>query len=61
MRRKTNWYWRVLVISFFIFSAFYIADITGYYEKSIRKQAVITEEARAQFEKDNQQKKAKGF
>ena len=57
-KKKPNWFLRILSILFFIYVTFYIADITGYYEKSVRKQAVMTEEARAQFEKDLLQNKA---
>lgn len=51
-KKKPNWFLRILSILFFIYVTFYVADITGYYEKTVRKQAIMTEEARAQFEKD---------
>lgn len=51
-KKKPNWFFRIMTILFFIFVTFYIADVTGYYEKSVRKQAVMTEEARERFERD---------
>ena len=58
MKKNTNWFFRILFIIFLVFVIFYVSDVTGYYEKSVRKQAVMTEEARAQFEKDVASNKA---
>ena len=43
---------KILIVLFFIYLALYIANLTGYYDKSIRERTILTEEKKREFEKD---------
>lgn len=52
MKRKMHPFFKILLILFIIYIFLYFAKLSGYYEGSIRRKTVLTEEKRLQFEKD---------
>lgn len=52
MKKKSNWFMRILLISFIIFIGLYIASISGFYEAKISDKVALTDEAIKQFEQD---------
>ena len=52
MKKKPNWFMRILIISFIVFIGLYIASISGYYEATVSDKVALTDKAIAQFEKD---------
>ena len=57
-KTKINLFFKLLIISFIIYVAFYIADITGYYEKTVHDEMIMTKKAQMQFEEDIASNKA---
>ena len=57
-KSKINPFFKLLIISFIIYVAFYVADITGYYEKTVHDEMIMTKEAQLQFEEDIASNKA---
>lgn len=52
MKKKSNWFLRILFISFIIFLGLYIASISGYYESQVANKVALTEDAIRDFEED---------
>ena len=52
MKKKMHPFLKILIVLFFIYLALYIANLTGYYDKSIREKTILTEEKKREFEKD---------
>ena len=52
MKKKKNWFLRLLTILFIIFIRLYIASISGYYEASLGNKVALTDEAIKRFEQD---------
>lgn len=52
MKKKPNWFLRILTFLFIIYVALYIAGTTGYYEKTLRDKTILTEEKIKEFEED---------
>lgn len=51
-KEKTNPFFKLLIVLFIIFIAFYIALESGYYPSKIRKEAMLTNDEIIKFEKD---------
>ncbi len=51
-RKKTNLFFKIIGLLFIIYMVVYIAYKSGYYETKVTNKALMTEEARAQFEED---------
>lgn len=49
-RKKINLFLKMLGFMFVLFSALFIANISGYYESKIRDNVIITEEGIKEFE-----------
>ncbi len=52
MKKKKNWFLRLLTILFIIYIGLYIASISGYYESKLANKVALTDEAIKQFEQD---------
>ena len=52
MKKKTNWFLRLLSILFVVFLGLYIASISGYYESQVSNKVALTDKAIEQFEQD---------
>ena len=52
MKKKPNWFLRLVFISFLIFMGLYIVSISGYQAKRINDKVILTEEAIKEFEAD---------
>lgn len=52
MKKKKNWFLKILSILFIVFLGLYIASISGYYESQISNKVALTDKAINQFEKD---------
>lgn len=52
MKKKSNWFMRILGISFLAFLGLYIASVSGYYESKVGEKVALTDEAIKQFEQD---------
>lgn len=52
MKKRGNWFLRLIAISFIVFIALYISSISGYYESTVGKKVALTDEAIKEFEKD---------
>lgn len=52
MKKKKNWFLRILTILFIAFVGLYIASISGYYEASLGNKVALTDEAIKRFEQD---------
>lgn len=52
MKKKKNWFLRIVAILFIIFGGLYIASVSGYYDAEIRDKVAITDEAIKEFEQD---------
>ena len=50
MKKKPNYFLRVIAIFFIIFIALFIANMSGYYESKIREKVIVTEEGIKEFE-----------
>ncbi len=51
-KKKPNYFLRVTLVLFIIFIMIYIIGQTGYYETSVRKDVMLTEEKINEFEED---------
>ncbi len=52
MKKKTNWFKRILTISFIIFMGLYISSISGFYESTLNNKVALTDKAIEKFEDD---------
>ncbi len=52
MKKKKNWFLRMLTILFIIFIALFIVSESGYYEAKVSKSVALTNDAIKQFESD---------
>ena len=52
MKKKNNWFSKLIVILFVIFLGLFIASKSGFYEAKVNKKTLMTNEAIKQFEKD---------
>lgn len=52
MKKKKNWFLKLLFLSFVVFLGLYIASISGYYEAQVSNKVALTEDAIKDFEKD---------
>ena len=52
MKKKKNWFLRLLLILFIVFIGLYIASISGYYEATLGNKVALTDEAIKRFEED---------
>ena len=52
MKKKKNWFLRLLLILFIVFIGLYIASISGYYEATLGNKVALTDEAIKRFEQD---------
>ena len=51
-KKKFNWFGFILTSFFLVYLAFYIAYHSGYYESTISKHTIITQEKLEEFEED---------
>src|SRR5574344_1090369 len=51
-KQKYNWFWFILICSFVIFVAYYIAYSSGFYEAKVSRKTTITQEKLNEFEND---------
>ena len=51
-KEKMHPFFKLLIILFFIFFAFYIALVSGYYPSRVQKKALVTNEKLQAFEND---------
>jgi YbbR domain-containing protein len=56
-KNKPNWFLRILTILFIVFIALLFANQNGYYESTIAKKTILTEESIKQFESDVKENK----
>lgn len=52
MKKKGNWFTRILMGLFVVFLGLYIASISGYYEAKVGDKVALTDEAIQRFEQD---------
>lgn len=52
MKKKNNWFKKLLTVSFLIFMGLYISSISGFYESKLSNKVSLTDEAIKEFEKD---------
>lgn len=52
MKKKNNWFIKILSVLFIIYLGLYIASISGYYESKLSNKVALTDEAIKRFEKD---------
>lgn len=52
MKKKKNWFLRLLSILFIVFLGLYIASISGYYEAQVSNKVALTDKAIQKFEED---------
>lgn len=52
MKKKKNWFLKLLSILFVVFLGLYIASISGYYESQVSNKVALTNKAIEQFEQD---------
>ena len=52
MKKKNNWFKRILIVLFIIFIGLYISSISGFYESKLSNKVAFTQEAIEQFEED---------
>ena len=52
MKKKPNWFLRIVLVFFLIFLVMYISSINGYKEKRLHDKIIITEDAIKEFESD---------
>ncbi len=51
-KKKTNWFFRIVVLLFILYLSISIAMETGYYESKLNEKTMLTEEGIKQFEQD---------
>ncbi len=52
MKKKTNWFIKIIMLLFIIYIGLFIASKTGFYEAKVNKKTLLTNEAIKQFEQD---------
>ena len=52
MKKKGNWFLRLMFVLFVVFLGLYIASVSGYYETQVGNKVALTEEAIRDFEND---------
>ena len=51
-KKKTNWFLKILLVLFLLYSSLLIAIESGYYEAKLNQKTTLTDEAIKRFEKD---------
>lgn len=51
-KKKTNWFFRIVVLLFILYLSLSIAMETGYYESKLNEKTMLTKEGIKQFEQD---------
>lgn len=52
MKKKGNWFIRLMFVLFVVFLGLYIASVSGYYETQVGNKVALTEDAIRDFEQD---------
>ena len=52
MKKKPNWFLRIVFVFFIVFLVMYVSSMSGYKEKRIHDKVIITEDAIKAFESD---------
>ena len=52
MKKKNNWFKRILIILILLFISLYISSVSGYYEAKISDKVALTDKEIKQFEQD---------
>ena len=52
MKKRKNWFLRILCVLFVVFLGLYIASISGYYESQVSNKVALTDKAIQKFEED---------
>ena len=52
MKKKPNWFLRIVFILFLFFMAMYISSVSGYQERKRHEKVLLTEDAIKEFEND---------
>ena len=52
MKKKSNWFLRILLVFFIIFMVTYIITQSGYYEAKVHNKTLLTDQKIKQFEED---------
>lgn len=52
MKKKNNWFKKIMIVLIIIFLGLYIASVSGYYEARVSNKVALTDEAIKNFEKD---------
>lgn len=52
MKKKNNWFKKLLTISFIIFMGLYISSESGFYEAKLSNKVALTDKAIKEFEND---------
>ena len=52
MKKKGNWFLRLVFILFIVFLGLYIASVSGYYETQVGNKVALTDQAIKDFESD---------
>lgn len=52
MKKRKNWFLRLLGVLFVVFLGLYIASISGYYESQVSNKVALTDKAIQRFEED---------
>lgn len=52
MKKKNNWFKKLLIIALIIFMGLYISSISGFYESTLSNKVALTDKAIKEFEKD---------
>lgn len=52
MKKKNNWFKKLLIIALIIFMGLYISSISGFYESTLSNKVALTDKAIKEFEED---------
>ncbi len=52
MKKKNNWFKKIMIVLIIIFLGLYIASVSGYYEAQVSNKVALTDEAIRDFERD---------
>lgn len=52
MKKKNNWFKKLLIIALIIFMGLYISSISGFYESALSNKVALTDKAIKEFEED---------
>ena len=52
MKKKNNWFKKIMIVLIIIFLGLYIASVSGYYEAQVSNKVALTDEAIRNFERD---------